>query len=499
MPGKEIKELRHAGKLEEALEMAKAELESMPDNIWAKRNISWVFFEYLKLNSSSENFDSFIEWLNQINNLELTADEKMLFEQLCWQIGKLAFSLSNANPIDTNKGIILFEAIRTIPFPEKSNAYSFLFKALHKLFKETDKYLQIADWWNFENFLPEDFQKDVLTDNTEVMAIAEQAYITYAKHLLPNQTQFGITAFDRVKAESFLPKLSHIADTYPQFQYPGYFKAKLLLAMGDRDNMLSSLLPFARKKQNDFWVWEILAEAYSEDPETVFACYCKALTCRSPETMLVRLRQKMAKQFIAKELYNEAKTEIERLVQVKTENGNRIPNEVSNWQSSEWYNGAVSKRSNIDIYKKHVNAAELILFSDIEEELVVVEFVNSNKKVLNFIESERTLGFFKYDRFLKDVDIGDTLKVRMTKSGDEGYYLLRTCEKVKGELYASKFVKKVIGTVNIPAGKTFAFIDDVFVAPDIVIKHNLSEGMEFEGKAIKTYDKRKGKWGWKLI
>jgi hypothetical protein len=77
-----------------------------------------------------------------------------------------------------------------------------------------------------------------------------------------------------------------------------------LLALGDKDNMLDSLLPFAKKKRNDFWVWQILSEAFSNDPKKVFACYCKALSCKSPEEMLVGIRQKMAKELISKKLLN---------------------------------------------------------------------------------------------------------------------------------------------------------------------------------------------------
>jgi hypothetical protein len=76
MPAKEIKELRQAGKIEEALNMAKAELESDPENIWAKRNISWVFYEYLKQNNLVEHFDTFIFWLNEIKKLQLPIEEK---------------------------------------------------------------------------------------------------------------------------------------------------------------------------------------------------------------------------------------------------------------------------------------------------------------------------------------------------------------------------------------------------------------------------------------
>ena len=49
MSAKEIKEFRQAGKLEEALTLAKAELEAEPQGKWPKRNISWVYYDYLKL------------------------------------------------------------------------------------------------------------------------------------------------------------------------------------------------------------------------------------------------------------------------------------------------------------------------------------------------------------------------------------------------------------------------------------------------------------------
>ncbi|MGB5026682.1 MAG: hypothetical protein WBO44_15115, partial [Saprospiraceae bacterium] len=276
MPAKEIKALREAGKIEEAYTMAKSELAANPQGTWPKRNMSWVYYDYLKLKNSSEHFDSFILCLNKIKSLQLPVEEKILFEQLCWPIGKLAFSLLNCHPVETHKSIRLLEAIKSFPFPKPSEAYSFIFKALHKSLKETDHYLQFADWWGFQNFMPEDFQKEKLPNGKDVMALAEQAYIAYAKHLLPKRTPSGELIFNKEKAESFLPVLSEIIKHYPQFQYPAYFKAKLLLALGDNNNMLESLLPFARKKQSDFWVWEILAEVFLNEPEKVFACYCKA-------------------------------------------------------------------------------------------------------------------------------------------------------------------------------------------------------------------------------
>ncbi len=499
MPAKEIKELRQAGKLEEALTIAKSELEADPENIWPKRNISWVYYDYLKQNSSAEQFDSFISWLSEIKNLQLPEGEKMLFDQVCWQVGKMIFGLLKISTVDANKCIRLFETIESFHFTKPSEAYSFLFKALHKGLKDTDRYIEFADWWDFQYLVPEDFQKEKMPNGKEVMAIAEQAYIAYAKHLLPKHTQYGEIHFDKEKAILFLPILSDIVEKYPEFQYPAYFNAKLLLAIGDKDNMLISLLPFAKKKRNDFWVWEILAEAFSNDADKVFACYCKALSCKSPEKMLVGLRQKMAGILISKQFYDQARTEIELLVNARNAHKFKIPSEVFTWQSQEWYKNAKVQKSNIEFYKQYLLIAESLLFSDIPEETIIVEFVNSDKNICNFIVSESKFGFFKYDRFFKEVKVGDTLKVRFQGGSNEGMHQLYTAIKVDDETFKKQFIKEVNGEVKIPNGKSFGFIGDIFVHPSIVSKLKLMNGTNVSGIALKSFNKEKKQWGWKLI
>lgn len=499
MPAKEIKELRQSGNLKEALTMAKAELEAQPDNIWAKRNISWVYYDFMKQNSLPENLDSFILYLTEIKNLGLPSEEKMLFDNICWQIGTIIFKSLGTNNIEHSKLVQSFEISMSFEYSRPSEGYSFLFKALHKLLKLNYKYLQFADWWNFDNFREEDFKKETLPNGREMMALVEQAYIAYAKHLLPIQNPDGEIVFDKEKATAFLEKLSVLEESHPDYQYPAYFKAKLLLALGDKDHMLESLLPFAKKKRNDFWVWEILAEAFSNEPEKVFACYCKALSCKSPEEMLVGLRQKIARILILKKKYREAKTEIDLLVKSRTENGFRIPGEVIDWQSQEWYKKASLQKSNTDLYKKYIPEAESILFYDIPEETIIVEFVNSDRKILNFIASETKFGFLKYDRFFKDVNIGDILKVRFQGGSNEGMHQLYTAFKTNDDNFKKHFFKDIEGTITIPSGKPFGFLEDVFVHPSLVTKLNLENGIVFKGNAIKTYNKEKKQWTWKLI
>ena len=499
MPAKEIKELRQSGQLEEALQMAKAELEADPTNIWTKRNISWVYYEYLKANSTAETYEEFISWLNQLIELELPEDEKMLFDSLSFQLGKLLFALTKVEPIPFQKIHGLFELVRNFHFTKPSDGYSFLLKGFHKGLKDNRSYLDFIDWWGLENLSEQDFQKEKMPNGREIMALAEQVFIAYAKQLLPHRDLQGNAVFNRDKAQEFLPKLEALEEKYPNYQYPPYFQAKLLLALGDTEDVLSALIPFARKKQNDFWVWEILAEAVESEPGKVFSCHCRALVCTSPEEMLVGARQKMAEAMIQRELYNEAKTEIEKILRVKAEHGHRIPNVITQWESQPWYTDAQALDSNKIFYKKHTDLAEEILFSDTPEELVFVEFVNSDKKVLNFIASEDKFGFFKYDRFLKRVLPGEVLSVRFNGGANGGWYNVLTCKKASDEAFKSQFQTEVEGKVRIKDGSSFGFIEDAFIHPKLVSKYQLKDGQEFKGQIIKTYDSKKEKWGWKLL
>jgi len=497
MPAPEIKELRIAGRLDEAYTMALSELEVDKTNIWGKRNLSWVI--YAQLDRLSDNLPEFLIKIEEVKKLDLPITEEMFFDNISIVVAKAAREINKHEPIDIKKLEKLFDAIKELPIKRNTKWYSSLFSAFQKGMKESSRYPEFADWWDFSNFLPEDFQKYKMDNGIEIMAIAEQGYITYAKHLLPQKNSIGEIVFDREKANSFLPILTKIAESYPKFQYPPYFQGKLLLALGEKDNFLSALLPFAKKKQNDFWVWEIIAEAFVNEPDKFFACYCKALLCFSPETMLVGIRQKMAKLLIERKLFNEAKTEIDIIVNTKKNNNNPIPNIILNWQKQDWYNRAITQSNNVKLYTEFSLLATSLLFFDVKEEAVMVEFVNSDRRVLNFIGYDDKHGYFKYDRFLKSVAKNDILLVRFQEGTLGGSYKIYTASKDLSNTNLQFFEKQIEGTLRIPSGQSFGFVEDVFVLPTIISKMNYSSGDKIKGTAKKTIEYKTKKVGWKLI
>jgi hypothetical protein len=499
MPAKEIKELRQSGKLQEAYAMAKAECESEPDNIWTKRNLSWVLYDYVKQNTTAANYDTFKQYVEKIVTLQLPEDEKMLFDQLSWQLGKMVFLLLKEQPVDQNKIHALYQFCMQFHLTKPSDAYSFLFKAFHKAFKDGMTYTEFADWWDFSNFKADDYQKEKLPNGKEVMATAEQAIIAYCKHLLPRTSFHGEVIFDRAKAADFLPFLDRVIEVHPEYQYPPYFKAKMLLALGEQENMLSALLPFAKKKRNDFWVWDVMSEAFPNDERKRLACYCKALTCKTSDDFLINIRQKMAGWFISHNMFNEAKTEIDRVIKARQANEWKLPVEVQNWTVQPWYKTATLKNSNFDFYKKYLSIADNLLYTDILEETVLIEFVNTDKKIANFIASEQKFGFFKYDRFTDALKVGDTLKIRFDGNGSDGHFKLLTLERHDDENFRNQFIKSVSGEIRIAKGQSFGFIQDVFVHPLKVRRHELKNGQHVQADIIRSFNTKKKMWGWKVI
>jgi|GEM_PF-244415 len=597
MSFKEVNNLRKAGEINAALQMAKEDYGNNSDDIWNKRAYAWVLYELIKNSVNNGAYNDTMLVLDKISSLNLITGETLLQEQVAWQIGKAIFGIQRSketlknteeksngdNPIictekhriifqepfqyhkdgvlikteslkfHTDDGysivapkncivnqptsffegvdaiftykennpnkiikvdfslendnsqinhdqllIKLLEYIKSFDFAKPSALYSFIFKAFYQALKDSPQFIEFADWWDLKNFRTEDYQIEKLPNGKEILSIVERAYINYAKHLLPNK-QFIDIPLNKEKVEAFIPLLDNIVENYPQFQYPAYYKAKLLLALGNKDNLLSTLLTFAKKKKNDFWVWEIMSEAFLEDEEKVLACYCRALSCNSPEEMLVNIRQKTAALFIKRQLFNEARTEIELLIAVKNLKGHKIPNEVVQWQTQSWYKEATHSKNNLSFYQKYYELTDELLFGDVPEEFVIVEFVNSDRKMLNFIASEEKYGFLKYDRFIKDVKVGDILKVRFQSGSNDGLYKIYSLTKTEDEQFKKQFMKEVEGDVKIPEGKPFGFLNTVFIHPKLLSKNQWTNGMHIKGIAMKTFNSEKKQWGWKLI
>lgn len=504
MSYKEVSLLRKEGKLEEALTLAQYDLEQDPNNIWAMRAASWVYYEYLKNNLNLDSFDTFVTYLTYIRDLDLSENEKMLFDNCAWKIGKVVFELFKQEVVNYNRVDVIFDIIKDFHFTRPSKAFSFLNNAFYKGATEWEKYPEFIEWWDLNNFDEEDYEGQVYNDRKNI-SLVEKVCIAYSKILL---IKWGLDIDhlndeEKLKLEksttNFFTILDSIIVNHPEYTYVSFYKAKLLLATHNKEkDILKVFLPFAKQKRNDFWVWDLLADINEKDASLQFACYCKALDLKTNEDFLVKLRAKFTKLLIDKKWYNEAKTEIQLLIKTREKNSWRIPQEIVEWTKSEWYKTAIANKNNRKLYAEHIEKAEEILYQDIPEEIIVVEFVNYNKKILNFVKDKQKRGFFNYSNILLNPKIGDILSVRFNDDGKNNFYKTLTVKNCDTNT-ETEVVKAFIEQVSILGKNSFGFADKIYISDDLIKLHKIENGNFIKGKAMISFNKKKDEWGWKAI
>lgn len=487
----EVKNLRKAGSLDEAFAMAKADLNAEPENIWNKRSMSWVYFDQLKAAALEEDFQKFEGILTAIATLELPAEEVMFWEQLCWQVGKMAFAVQKVDHVDHAHLDRLFHQIVGMPFPKPTAPYSFLLKAFQKSNKTWSQYQAFVEWWGFENLMPEDYLSEVMPDGKNSMAMAEQVVIAYARKLTEPPVK-------REKIESFMPVLDQLIHDHPEYQYPPFFKGKLLLAIGDKEHVFSAFLPFARKKQTEFWMWDMLAETFPNTDVRYTACLCRALQCRTEPHFVGKVRAKLATWLLANQYPKEAKTEIEAIVSVYQGEGWKLSPEIQTRIKEDWYQQTTALPDNRALYQQFQDLAEEILFGDVPEEVIVVDFVNKEKDVLYFVGNQGKHGGLKYGKRLRNVRIGDLILARFSDESRDSMYRAYTLQPAAKET-TSDLKRTFEGTVSIRSGQPFGFVDQVFVDPDMVQKNNLLDGQTLKGTCVLSWNKKREAMTWKAI
>src|SRR5690606_12575227 len=111
----------------------------------------------------------------------------------------------------------------------------------------------------------------------------------------------------------------------------------------------------------------------------------------------------------------------------------KLPNQITQWKELDWYKSAITKKNNSELYLLHIKKAEEVLFQDISEEIIAVEFVNENKSILNFVKDKRKFGFFNYSMHIDKPQIGDLFRVRFAGEGQNGFFKILTAKKTDSD------------------------------------------------------------------
>ena len=502
MSFKDVKELRTQGKLNEALKLALVELAIDSENIWNKRALAWVYYDFLKINSEYSKLNDFNSFWDKLMAIDLSEDNnQILHESIALQLGKVVFSVFRERELPTTILDELLTKAKLLSIQRPSKANSFLIKAFLKGTKTWPKVHEVLDYFGFDGFSDSDYLSEEFNGRA-IPSTVEKYYNYTAKFYLDamKNRNDNPESYDLIKSQivEFLPMLEKQIARNPEYQYLPYFRAKLLLSIGENQSVFAAFLPFAKRKKTEFWVWEVIADTFEANDENRFACFCKALSLKSPEEFLIGLRLDFAKMLIQKEMFPEAKLEIAKVVDIRTSKGWKISNEIQQLLSQKWFLDAPILSSNQDLYKRYIDQAESLLFNDVPEHIITIEFVNRDKQMITFVKNRSHHGFFSYKSYLQRPEIGEVYKARFSEVSKDGFHKLLSITKAN-ESDQPEALKKFEGELKVNEKGNFGFGDDVFFDPTTIQKMNLKNEQKISGTAILSFNKKKEQWGWKVL
>jgi len=460
-------------------------LDRQPDDLYNRRAAAWVYLDSIK--KDSLNLEEALPYVEALLALGLESSEGILWEQLYWQVAKLLFRLS-----EVPKASLLARLwVGWNTWPQAAGqGYSILLKAL---LKHAASWPNLPEWvevWGWGNLREADFEPEVLPDGKALSPLTERVYLAVAKvYLSQNQHNPALS--------SFLEKLDAVSDAHPNLLYLIYYRASLWHKLEQTSRALEIFLPFARKKQRDFWVWDLLGQLHSHDAPLYMACLAKALSCRTKPEFLVKIRQKMAGLLMEAGQWTEARAEIEALCAVRVAHQWRIPTEVTRWMASAEYQQADKSKSNVSYYTSAIPRAETLLKSEVPMTLAVVWSVNTQKQTAQFVVNEHTHGGFGYARFGLTLSPGDCVMLGLEKvspGAGDAYWKVGEAG-LSADPAPTNLLREVEGPLK-SLGK-IGFVEDVFVDQELL------PGLEHldicEVKAVKAFNTKKNCWGWKAI
>lgn len=289
--------------------------------------------------------------------LQDTPGDRDLSVSLGWELYRLVKKLldqsdANLRPIKQN----LNEYLR-LNVEKPSLLHSVILQVAAK-FAGADRFNMAAfcRLWNLEFLRPEDWERFRTDDSKELPALAERVIQQASKEA--GRTQ------DPGLASYILPYLDRALGEYSDNIWLFLNKAKVLLTLQRNEDAFKFALDVARAKPNDYWVWELLGDICStDDPDLSLSCYCKALLCSSDDRFSVKVRGKLAMMLVKRNKFPEAKCEINRFLNIKRQEGNKVSPEIEQFENQDWYCATSAPSSNDEFYKDNAGVAESTLFS----------------------------------------------------------------------------------------------------------------------------------------
>lgn len=525
MAFKEVTTLRKSGKLEQALEMARADYNHLQD-YWGCVGLFWCLNDKYKLVKELAERDVIVKEMHElakqiqrsdeyIERALVSADRSLLPHQdeirTAEEQAKNGDALAAYNKVLSfqnddelasvqyeNFGWIIYRAlhqnqqISTIERRRMLNNYlklelpspSMLHSCILSEAMNTERinpneflFTRFIEIWNLENLRDEDWQDGKTQDGNRYPSHVERMITLYSKEI-----QVVSTA---LPSETFMSVLQKAIDKWPDNDNLLRDKAIALIKLGKKEEAIGVYKQLVLKFSAKFYLWSEMAMLVDSD-DVKISLLCKALSIKVPEEFLGKLHLALANALIDSKVFDWAKAELDKYKEVYERN---------NWHLNNTFvdlcrmipAGTVAIPQE---YSDHFCKADALVYSDIPSQIMVKIGERSDQ-----VTDHKTQKQKKVRKWMLLNNNGETIKVKprqfgfQSLPGGQCFEIKMTDGKIRFvkaiEMPSVNWIKRVSGNVRIKTNsqnKAFAFVDNSYVHERLLT--GVNDGDYVEGVAI---------------
>lgn len=429
---KKVFDLRKEGNTEEAIKLARELIKQNSQDEWNQKALAWSLYDKLKQNIDRETKN---EILNEIKSLSIWNTDDLLKEKVEKISSPFHDDIQQASALSKDQNnhsqarTILIDILKQDPTEkkalltlawveyrildsespkEKEKSLLDLVRILNQMedidenlfenvVKKTSFHAEVLG--NYAHFIKEVVATNPLLDNKNTfddflnIASINQNSVNL-KRLVLRGLQKNLKRFPSnisLHAGWILDFLKTFSKEEVEIHEwsPYYYGRLWAWCKGDERVSQQYLIPYARVKKNEFWIWEALAEACI-DKEMEIACLVKSTKCKAPEDYTKKgVYYTLAERLIEINKYDLASKTIEELRKIYNQKGKRIPDKIKHYQEEKWFDPSkIDDVTFSDFLKDKSLRAEEILFRDLP--IQQANFYNKSK------DSKRNLYFYDF-------------------------------------------------------------------------------------------------------
>lgn len=538
MSFKEVTQLRKNGQLDEALEMANADLEN-DTSAWSYSALFWVLHDMCKKCLNEDQEDQAKELVEKMKEIvpNMGDGDGVAEKQLSYLEQRLSplnglIKQADQDSRDSHTVVKAFNDVKDIvcndeigldDFQQRTAGWILYRYAKHELerkatynvrlalslylklniekpsplhsailriavdleseFKNDFKFTAFLEMWGFDNFSEEDWEQFKTEDCRKLPCLAEKAIGRYCKELVD----------DNIKSvpDEFVQLIEKARNKFPRDGKLELNYARMLSARGDNDEAVAAYRKVTERLPQPY-IWQELADII-EDREIKQAILCKVITMQRDEQFLGDTRLKLAGQLIEEGNYAAAKRELDIYHKARQERG---------WAVKDPYyelagripNGTQPTANNQSLYDSKLERLISFMYPDAP---TAVMFYNG--KTFNNRMGKKRAKLLSSDG--KSIILAPG---RLPRHPSRQPYYFYMVKYVKGErgmepleikpLDSQEGVQHfqvISGDIRIktkPDGKRFGFVGDCYIHQNIL--GNVTDAQPIQVLAIKEKDGR---------